>query len=689
MDAGRTRLLGKALDQELHFLARGHHEIGQLVDHHHDLRQWLVVELFFLIDWLTGRFVETDLHAAAERLALGAGPTDLLVIIGEVAHADRRHHAIAIFHLFHRPFECADRLGRFGHDRREEVGNIVVDAQFQHLRIDHDQAQLVRRQAVEQGQDHAVEADGLTRAGRARDEQMRHGCQIRDHRLAEDILAQDDRQRGLLVGKGAAGDQLVEHDGFAIGVRQFDADHGAARNGRDTRGEGGHVARHIVGQLDDAARLDAGGGLQLIHGDDRTGANLGDRALHVEVVEHAFEQARIALQALPVDLVGRAFRRRCQQFGRGQVIIAEEIILPGNRREGFGHCIGIGLLDADRCAGARLDLTARFGLTVTGTIAGLIDRPILLAIHGTIERLVIRRATQQAEARQAQALQWRDGRPREMPERLFQREAAHPEPEPDGNRDRQHHPFDPISRCRAQLARKRGDAFGEEEARRTAPAGGQADQRLRLQEPQARADQRDADDAFEDLALPAGHFLVAPQAPRHDEDQRQEQNAGRATKCQQDIGRPGPHAAHQIVDMIARNRVERGVARIIAQQRQRQENRACVEQDGADQRGKAQQAATQHRLPFRCPIGRSPASHERGLRAPAGRSCEASCPKCSCRAQSSFGDSPSRVPENPAESSASGCLPAGTGGPRFDPSSVGECCNHEPSPRQSAACRRT
>jgi hypothetical protein len=41
--------------------------------------------------------------------------------------------------------------------------------------------------------------DRLTRTGGARDQQMRHRRQIGDHGIARDVLAEDDRQLGLLV----------------------------------------------------------------------------------------------------------------------------------------------------------------------------------------------------------------------------------------------------------------------------------------------------------------------------------------------------------------------------------------------------------------------------------------------------------------------------------------------------------
>ncbi len=73
VDAGGAALLRKALDQHFDFLADGDHQVGQLVDDQHDLRQRLVIELFFLEQFLARVGIEADLHPAAQRLALGRG----------------------------------------------------------------------------------------------------------------------------------------------------------------------------------------------------------------------------------------------------------------------------------------------------------------------------------------------------------------------------------------------------------------------------------------------------------------------------------------------------------------------------------------------------------------------------------------------------------------------------------------
>src|SRR3546814_2432655 len=84
--------------------------------------------------------IVADLDATTQRLALCLGGTNLFIEVGKIADADRGHHAIAVLHLLDRPFECTHSLAWLRHHRREQVWDIVIDAEFQHLGINHDHA---------------------------------------------------------------------------------------------------------------------------------------------------------------------------------------------------------------------------------------------------------------------------------------------------------------------------------------------------------------------------------------------------------------------------------------------------------------------------------------------------------------------------------------------------------------------
>src|SRR5690606_26405745 len=127
MDAGGARHLGQTLDSAFDVLAGHHHQVGHLVDDHHDVRHRLEVERFALVDRLAGIPVEADLDGAGDLLALLQRLADALVEAVDVAYADLGHLAVTVLHLAHGPFQGHDGLLRVGDDRRQQMGNAVID----------------------------------------------------------------------------------------------------------------------------------------------------------------------------------------------------------------------------------------------------------------------------------------------------------------------------------------------------------------------------------------------------------------------------------------------------------------------------------------------------------------------------------------------------------------------------------
>jgi hypothetical protein len=77
------------------------------------------------------------------------------------------------------------------------------------LGINHDELQLGRIIAVEQGEDHGIEPHALTRARGSCDKQMRHFGQVLNHRAAFNITTERQGERSLsslesLAGKDGA-----------------------------------------------------------------------------------------------------------------------------------------------------------------------------------------------------------------------------------------------------------------------------------------------------------------------------------------------------------------------------------------------------------------------------------------------------------------------------------------------------
>ena len=157
----RAGHLGEALDAGLDLLAGDHHQVGHLVDDDDDVGHRLGAEFFRLEHRLAGILVEAGLDGAGEGLVTLDRVLHAGVVAVDVAHAHLGHLAVALLHLGHGPFQGHDGLFRIGDDGGEQVRDAVIDAELQHLGVDHDQAALVGREPVEQRQDHGVDGDGF------------------------------------------------------------------------------------------------------------------------------------------------------------------------------------------------------------------------------------------------------------------------------------------------------------------------------------------------------------------------------------------------------------------------------------------------------------------------------------------------------------------------------------------------
>ena len=204
MDTGGARLLRNARNQFLDLLAHYHKQVGKLVDHHHDIGQrlqFLRLRARRVIVGIEGRVLD--------RLAGIDGLPHLLVITGDIAHTQRRHQLVAAFHFANAPAQGIGGLFHIGHHRRQQVGDAFIYAQFQHFRIDKDQAHLIRLALEQQAHEQRIDADRLTRTGGTGHQQMRHFRQVGHHRVTGNVLAQTqgERRTGTVV--------LPGHEDFA------------------------------------------------------------------------------------------------------------------------------------------------------------------------------------------------------------------------------------------------------------------------------------------------------------------------------------------------------------------------------------------------------------------------------------------------------------------------------------------
>ena len=277
-----------------------------------------------------------SVNGIGQRLAGLLRLDDPGVVPGEVAHAERAHQLVAALHLAHAPVERVAGELHVGDDRREQVRNALVDRQLQHLRVDQDQAHLLRLGLVQQRQDHRVDRDRLAGARGARDQQVRHPREVGDDRLAGDVLAQRQRQHAGGVVVRRRGEDLDQLDDLALRIRQLEA-HARLAGDRldDADADDRQRPRQVLHQVDDLRALDADRGLDLVAGDHRS--RIGGQHLHrdAEVGELALDEPRGELQRFGRhDRVARRRRvveqRQRRQRRVGQLL--EQRPLPLLRR---------------------------------------------------------------------------------------------------------------------------------------------------------------------------------------------------------------------------------------------------------------------------------------------------------------------------------------------------------------------
>ncbi|CWP54570.1 Uncharacterised protein [Neisseria meningitidis] len=191
MDACRAGFLGEAGNQFFDFLACRHHQVGKLINHDHDKRQ------FFQRFGIVGREAER----VADFLPPCCGFGDFLIETRKIAHAHKAHQAVAFFHFVNTPVQRVCRQLHIGNDRGEQVRDAFVNAQFQHFRIDHNHTHVFRRGFEKHRQNHRVDTHRFARTGRAGNQQMRRFSQVGYDGLSGDVLTERERQLGFGFGK--------------------------------------------------------------------------------------------------------------------------------------------------------------------------------------------------------------------------------------------------------------------------------------------------------------------------------------------------------------------------------------------------------------------------------------------------------------------------------------------------------
>jgi len=86
-------------------------------------------------------------------------PTSLKVLLENLL---RFEDVVATVHFFRSPLERHDCFLWVRDDRRQKMRDAVIERELHALRVDHDEAHLVRAIAVEKGSDERMDGHGLS-----------------------------------------------------------------------------------------------------------------------------------------------------------------------------------------------------------------------------------------------------------------------------------------------------------------------------------------------------------------------------------------------------------------------------------------------------------------------------------------------------------------------------------------------
>ena len=107
----------QAGNELLDFFTHHQHQVSQLINHHHNVRQ-PVKRL---------RRLWGQAERVANMLAARFGVFNFDVVAGQIANAHFAHELVAPLHLCNAPVQAVRSLLHVGHHRREQVGNAFVD----------------------------------------------------------------------------------------------------------------------------------------------------------------------------------------------------------------------------------------------------------------------------------------------------------------------------------------------------------------------------------------------------------------------------------------------------------------------------------------------------------------------------------------------------------------------------------
>ena len=177
------------------------------------------------------------------------------------------------------------------------MGDSVVDAQLYHLGVYHNQLHIGRIRLVNNTHDQCIDTDGLTGAGSACNQKMRHLCNIRNNHLTADILSHRKSQTGFVAAEGFGFKKFTQINNVVFLIRHLNPHCGFSGN----RSLDPDICRcktqlDIISQRNDLADLYALFRKEFITGNRRTAADIRHSNAYTEIMKGLLKLDRCGLK---------------------------------------------------------------------------------------------------------------------------------------------------------------------------------------------------------------------------------------------------------------------------------------------------------------------------------------------------------------------------------------------------------
>ena len=163
--------------------------------------------------------------------------------------------------------------------------NSIIDTEFYHLRIDHDQFYFFRFRLIQNTDDQCIDTYGFTGTCGSCDQKVRHFRNICHHCFTCNIFSHSKRKLRFRLLEFFRLEQIPKHNCTVFLIRNFDS-HSSLTRDRclDPDIRSSQIQFDIISQAYDLADLHSHFRLKLITGNRRAAAYIGNCYIYSEIM---------------------------------------------------------------------------------------------------------------------------------------------------------------------------------------------------------------------------------------------------------------------------------------------------------------------------------------------------------------------------------------------------------------------